>query len=77
MLGINRVFVGIDRDFAWIYGVPILMALASMAMVWLAVLAWRNQYWDKRRRFYYAFTAGVAIAYTLFLATAGQLTVFL
>jgi hypothetical protein len=77
MLGFNRVFIGIDRDFAWIYVVPILIALAAIAMVWLAIVAWRNKYWDRRRRFYYAFTAGVAIAYTLFLAAAGQLTVFL
>jgi hypothetical protein len=76
-LGFNRVLVGIDRSFAWIYLIPIAIALVSIAMVCLAVIAWRNHYWDKRRRFYYAFTAGVAIAYTLFLASAGQLTVFL
>jgi pimeloyl-ACP methyl ester carboxylesterase len=76
-LGINRIFVGIDRHYAWIYLLPIFIALASLGMVWLAVMAWKHKYWDKRRRFYYAFTAGVAIAYTVFLASAGQLTVFL
>jgi uncharacterized membrane protein YidH (DUF202 family) len=76
-LGFNRVLVGIDRSFAWIYLIPIAIALVSIAMVCLAVIAWQKHYWDKRRRFYYAFTAGVAIAYTLFLASAGQLTVFL
>jgi pimeloyl-ACP methyl ester carboxylesterase len=76
-LGFDRVLVGIDRSFAWIYAIPIAIALVSMAMVGLAVIAWRNGYWDKRRRIYYGVTAGMAIAYTLFLANAGQLTVFL
>jgi len=75
-LGLDRVLVGIDRSFAWIYAIPIAIALVSMAMVGLAVIAWKNGYWDKRRRIYYGVTAGMAIAYTLFLANAGQLTVF-
>ncbi len=75
-LGFYRLSVGIDRSFAWIYCVPIAIALASLGMAWVAVIAWKNHYWDQRRRYYYAFTAGVAIAYTGFLALAGQLTVF-
>jgi TAP-like protein len=75
-LGFYRLNVGIDRSYAWIYMVPILIALASVGMVVMTILAWKNSYWDKRRRLYFGFTAGVAIAYTLFLAAAGQLTVF-
>jgi hypothetical protein len=76
-LGFYRLSVGIERSFAWIYIVPILIALTSVGMAGLAVLSWKHHYWGKARRIYYSFTAGVVIAYTLFLAAAGQLTVFL
>lgn len=72
-----QLLVGIDRRYAWIYFLPIAIALLSMAMLVFAVLSWKHSYWGTVRRFYYSFTAAVAIVYTLFLATAGQLTVFL
>ncbi len=75
-LGYTRIFVGVDRAVAWVYVIPILMALLSVAMAYLAVQSWKQHYWGRGRRFYYSLTAGVAIAYTLFLAVAGQLTVF-
>lgn len=75
-LGFLQLYVGIDRNFAWIYVVPILIALLSVIMAILAVLSWKHPFWGRGRRFYYSFTAGVAIAYTLLLAAAGQLTVF-
>ena len=53
------------------------MALISMGMVVLAVLSWKQHYWSPLRQDFYSFTAGIAIAYTLLLAQAGQLTVFL
>ncbi len=75
--GYTRIFVGVDRSLAWVYVIPILMAIVSVAMVILAILAWKHHYWGRVRRVFYSLTAGVAIAYTLFLAQAGQLTVFL
>jgi hypothetical protein len=74
--GYTRIFVGIDRSLAWVYVIPILMAIVSVAMTILAVSSWRQHYWGKVRRVFYSLTAGVAIAYTLLLAQAGQLSVF-
>ncbi|MEG3440258.1 alpha/beta hydrolase [Pannus brasiliensis CCIBt3594] len=72
----EQLLVGIDRRYAWIYFLPIGIALLSIGMLIFAILSWKRSYWDKARRFYYSFTAGVAIVYTGFLAVAGQLTVF-
>lgn len=36
-LGYTRIFVGVDRNLAWVYVIPILMALISVAMAFLAV----------------------------------------
>jgi pimeloyl-ACP methyl ester carboxylesterase len=74
--GYTRIFVGVDRSLAWIYVIPILIAITSGGMAILAILSWKHHYWGKVRRVFYSLTAGVAIAYTLFLAQAGQLTVF-
>ncbi len=74
--GFTRIFVGVDRSFAWVYVIPILIALLSVIVAVMAILSWKHHYWGKRRRFYYSFTAGVAIAYSFYLAMAGQLTVF-
>lgn len=71
-----QLLVGVDRQYAWIYFFPIAIALVSIGMLLFAVLSWKHSYWGKARRFYYSFTAGVALVYSLFLATAGQLTVF-
>jgi len=76
-LGYTQLFVGVDRRFAWIYVLPILIALTSVAMLVMAFLSWKDGYWNKGRRVYYSTIAGMAIAYTLYLASAGQLTVFL
>lgn len=74
--GYTRIFVGVDRSFAWVFVIPILIAVLSVVMAVLAVLSWKHHYWGTVRRVFYSLTAGVAIAYTLFLAKAGQLTVF-
>jgi pimeloyl-ACP methyl ester carboxylesterase len=73
----DQLLVGVDRKYAWIYFLPIGIAGVSIGMLIFAILSWKQSYWGKARRFYYSFTAGVAIVYTLFLAVAGQLTVFL
>lgn len=75
-LGFTRIFVGVDRSFAWVYAIPILIAFLSLIMAIMAVLSWKHYYWGKGRRFYYSFTAGAAIAYSFYLAMAGQLTIF-
>lgn len=73
----DQLLVGVDRRYAWIYFLPIGIALLSIGMLVFATLSWKQSYWGKARRFYYSFTAGVAIVYTLLLAAAEQLTVFL
>ncbi|NJL49952.1 MAG: hypothetical protein HC929_24360 [Leptolyngbyaceae cyanobacterium SM2_5_2] len=75
-LGYTQLFVGIDRHMAWIYGLPILMALTSVALLVLALLSWRGKYWDRNRRIYFSILTGMALVYTFYLAQAGQLTVF-
>ncbi|MUG96928.1 alpha/beta fold hydrolase [Scytonema sp. UIC 10036] len=75
--GFEQLLIGIERKYAWIYFLPIGIALLSIGMLVFAILSWKQTYWGKARRFYYSFTAGVAIVYTLLLAAAGQLTVFL
>ncbi|WP_413167896.1 alpha/beta hydrolase [Capilliphycus salinus ALCB114379] len=74
--GFEQLLIGIDRRYAWIYFLPIGIAGVSIGMLVFAILSWKQSYWGKTRRFYYSFTAGVAIAYTLLLAAAEQLTVF-
>lgn len=74
--GYTRIFVGVDRSLAWIYVIPLLIALLSIAMVVLAILSWKDRYWGMVRRVFFSMAAGVAVSYTLFLAKAGQLTVF-
>ena len=76
IIGYTQVFVGIDRRFALIYVLPILIALTSVALLVLAMLSWRGKYWDQSRRIYFSIFAGMAMVYTLYLAQAGQLTVF-
>lgn len=73
----EQLLVGIDRRYVWIYFLPIGIALLAIGMLVFAILSWKQSYWGTARRFYYSFTAGVAIVYTLFLAVAEQLTVFL
>jgi hypothetical protein len=63
----TELFVGIDRRYAGLYILPILIALTSVAMLVLALLSWRGKYWDRNRRIYFSILAGMAMVYTIYL----------
>jgi pimeloyl-ACP methyl ester carboxylesterase len=70
-------YAGVDRDFAWIYGFPLLIAAVTIAIVVLAVLSWVKGYWGVLARGYYSLTAVLALVYTLLLTNLGLMTVLL
>ena len=68
-------YVGISRDFAWVYALPLLVTLASLGMGALALFSWLKDWWTGLGRAYYTLTALLALAFTSALAIMGLLTV--
>ena len=68
--------MGVPRNFAWVFGVPLLFAVASILVVAGTVSGWVRGNWGMGRRIYYGVVAASALGLTVWLAVNGVLTIF-
>jgi len=65
---------GVPRSYSWVFVLAIFVALLTLGMIALAIVAWMKNYWGIWTRLYYSLWTVVALVLTIFLAVTGQLT---